>query len=176
MGCDPKGRRHGSAAFNQCGEESGTREALLGPVPRGRKLVVQLQETFREKMAPGFVEKLDAWELMEQAGLDAPPVMIYGDDLTHIVTEEGIAYLHKCRNLEERTAAIRAVAGFTPVGMKADPKETRLLREKGIVKTPGDLGISLDQVSRDLLAAKNIRELVQWSGGLYHPPAKFRNW
>lgn len=39
--------------------------------------------------------------------------MIYGDDLTHIITEEGIAYLHKCRNMEERTAAIRGIAGFT---------------------------------------------------------------
>jgi malonate decarboxylase alpha subunit len=27
-----------------------------------------------------------------------------------------------------------------------------------------------------LLAAKNIRELVDWSGGLYDPPARFRNW
>ena len=152
------------------------RESSLGPTPRGKKLVVQLQETFREKMTPGFVEKLDAWELMEQAGLRYPPIMIYGDDLTHIVTEEGIAYLNRCRSLEERTAAIRAVAGFTPVGLKADPKETEVLRDRGVVRTPKDLGISADQVSRDLLAAKNIRELVDWSGGLYNPPAKFKNW
>lgn len=176
MGCDPKGRRHASPAFDKCGAESGMRESSLGPTPRGKKLVVQLQETFREKMTPGFVEKLDAWELMEQAGLRYPPIMIYGDDLTHIVTEEGIAYLNRCRSLEERTAAIRAVAGFTPVGLKADPKETEVLRDRGVVRTPKDLGISADQVSRDLLAAKNIRELVDWSGGLYNPPAKFKNW
>lgn len=176
MGCDPKGRRHASPAFDKCGAESGMRESSLGPTPRGKKLVVQLQETFREKMTPGFVEKLDAWELMEQAGLRYPPIMIYGDDLTHIVTEEGIAYLNRCRSLEERTAAIRAVAGFTPVGLKADPKETEVLRDRGVVRTPKDLGISVDQVSRDLLAAKNIRELVDWSGGLYNPPAKFKNW
>ena len=50
--------------------------------------------------------------------------MIYSDDLTHIVTEEGIAYLHKCTTMAERMAAIRAVAGFTSVGMQEDPAET----------------------------------------------------
>lgn len=176
MGCDPKGRRHASDAWLKCGAESGNRADLVGDMPRGKRLVVQLQETFREKMAPGFVEKLDAWELQENAGLAIPPVMIYGDDLTHIVTEEGIAYLHRCRNLEERRAAIRAVAGFTDVGLKADPAETRRLRESGIVKTPQDLGIDPARATRKLLAAQSIRDLVDWSGGLYHPPGKFKNW
>lgn len=152
------------------------RQSLVGEMPRGKRLVVQLQETFREKMAPGFVEKLDAWELMDAAGLAIPPVMIYGDDLTHIVTEEGIAYLDRCRSLEERRAAIRAVAGFTAVGMKAKPEETRLLRERGIVKTPQDLGIDLSRANRSLLAAQNVRDLVKWSNGLYQPPGKFKNW
>ena len=176
MGCDPHGRRHASQAWLKCGAESGTAEATLGGMPRGKRLVVQLQETFREKMAPGFVERLDAWELKEKAGLALPPVMIYGDDLTHIVTEEGIAYLHKCRSLEERRAAIRAVAGYTAVGLKANPKETRELRASGIVKTPQDLGIDPAKANRSLLAAKSIRDLVKWSGGLYQPPGKFKNW
>ena len=152
------------------------RETLVGSMPRGRRLVVQLQETFREKMAPGFVEKLDAWELMEKANLAIPPVMIYGDDLTHIVTEEGIAYLDRCRNLEERRAAIRAVAGYTDVGLKADSAETKRLREQGIVKTPEDLGIDVSRANRSLLAAQSVRDLVRWSGGLYQPPGKFKNW
>ena len=176
MGCDPRGRRHASGAWLRCGREYGMRESLTGSMPRGRRLVVQLQDTFREKMAPGFVEKLDAWELMDRAGLAIPPVMIYGDDLTHIVTEEGIAYLDRCRSIEERRAAIRAVAGFTAVGRKANPRETRLLRERGVVKTPADLGIDPARAGRNLLAAKSIRELVGWSGGLYHPPGKFKNW
>lgn len=176
MGCDPKGRRHASDAWLKCGREHGMRQSLVGEMPRGKRLVVQLQETFREKMAPGFVEKLDAWELMDAAGLAIPPVMIYGDDLTHIVTEEGIAYLDRCRSLEERRAAIRAVAGFTAVGMKAKPEETRLLRERGIVKTPQDLGIDLSRANRSLLAAQNVRDLVKWSNGLYQPPGKFKNW
>ena len=176
MGCDPKGRRHASDAWLKCGAEDGMRETLVGSMPRGRRLVVQLQETFREKMAPGFVEKLDAWELMEKANLAIPPVMIYGDDLTHIVTEEGIAYLDRCRNLEERRAAIRAVAGYTDVGLKADSAETKRLREQGIVKTPEDLGIDVSRANRSLLAAQSVRDLVRWSGGLYQPPGKFKNW
>ena len=176
MGCDPHGRRHASGAWLKCGAESGMAASTLGGMPRGKRLVVQLQETFREKMAPGFVERLDAWELQEKAGLALPPVMIYGDDLTHIVTEEGIAYLHKCRSLEERRAAIRAVAGYTKVGLKADPEQTRALRADGIVKTPEDLGIDPARANRSLLAAKNVRDLVKWSGGLYQPPGKFKNW
>jgi malonate decarboxylase alpha subunit len=27
-----------------------------------------------------------------------------------------------------------------------------------------------------LLAARSIKDLVHWSGGLYAPPSKFRNW
>lgn len=148
----------------------------LGGMPRGRRLVVQLQETFREKMEPGFVEFLEAWGLKERAGMALPPVMIYGDDLTHIVTEEGIAYLHKCRSLEERQAAIRAIAGFTRVGLKADPSQTRDLRARGIVKTPEDLGIDPTRATRKLLAAQNVHDLVKWSGGLYQPPGKYKNW
>ena len=176
MGCDPKGRRHASDAWLKCGAENGMAQTVNGSMPRGKRLVVQLQETFREKMAPGFVEKLDAWELMEKANLAIPPVMIYGDDLTHIVTEEGIAYLDRCRNLEERRAAIRAVAGYTDVGLKADPAETKRLREQGIVKTPEDLGIDVSRANRSLLAAQSVRDLVRWSSGLYQPPGKFKNW
>lgn len=60
--------------------------------------------------------------------------------------------------------------------MQADPKETAKLRELGVIKTPEDLQIDLSRANRSMLAAKNIRDLVEWSGGLYNPPAKFRNW
>ena len=176
MGCDPKGRRHSSEAWLKCGEEYGVKEAMWGPVHRGKRLVVQLAETFREKLAPGFVEELDAFALAKNANLPIEPVMIYGDDLTHIITEEGIAYLHKCRNMEERTAAIRGIAGFTEVGMKADPKETLRLRDLGVIKTADDFGIDMSRANRSMLAAKNVHDLVVWSKGLYNPPAKFRNW
>jgi malonate decarboxylase alpha subunit len=176
MGCDAKGRRHSTDAWLKCGDEYGLKEDLIGNLRRGKRLVVQIAETFREKLAPGFVEELDAWQLAKNANLPIQPVMIYGDDLTHIITEEGIAYLHKCASMEERTAAIRGIAGFTEVGMKADPKETKKLREIGAIKTPADLGIDMTKANRSMLAAKNVHDLVRWSKGLYNPPAKFRNW
>jgi malonate decarboxylase alpha subunit len=145
-------------------------------MPRGQKLVAQIVETFREHMEPAFVEHLDAWDLAESAGMDLPPVMIYGEDLTHIITEEGIAHLLMCRNAEEREQAIRGVAGYTPVGMARDRRMVENLRDRGIVRRPEDLGIDKRMATRDLLAARNIKDLVHSSGGLYDPPKKFRNW
>jgi malonate decarboxylase alpha subunit len=176
MGCDAKGRRHPSDAWLKCGAEFATQSEYLGPMPRGKRLVVQMLESFGEKMVPSFVDELDAWQLAKNANLDLPPVMIYADDLTHILTEEGIAFMHKCRSLEERMAAIRGVAGYTEVGLAAKPAETKALRDKGIIKTPEDLDIDRDRANRSLLAAKSVRELVDWSDGLYDPPARFRNW
>ena len=133
-------------------------------------------ETFREHMAPVFVEELDAWKLQKSMGADLPPIMIYGDDVSHIVTEEGIANLLLCRSPEEREQAIRGVAGFTPVGMARDKAMVENLRDRGIVRRPEDLGIDPRQASRDLLAARSVKDLVRWSGGLYAPPSRFRNW
>nr|WP_311985916.1 malonate decarboxylase subunit alpha [Pseudomonas bharatica] len=45
-----------------------------------------------------------------------------------------------------------------------------------MIALPEDLGIQRTQASRTLLAAKSIAELVEWSGGLYNPPARFRSW
>lgn len=176
MGCDAKGRRHITDSWLKCGNEYEVYKDLLGEMPRGKKLVVQMQETFKEKMDPAFVEQLDAWKLQKNADLALPPVMIYSDDLTHVVTETGIAYLNRCSTLNEKMGAIRAVAGYTEVGLKADYNETKALREKGIVKTPQDLGIDLSRANRSMLAAKNIKDLVKWSNGLYNPPARFKNW
>jgi malonate decarboxylase alpha subunit len=41
------------------------------------------------------VQTLDAIAVGREAGLPVPPIMIYGDDVTHVVTEEGIAYLYR---------------------------------------------------------------------------------
>lgn len=68
-------------------------------------------ETFQDGGKPTFVERLDALEVARQTGMPLAPVMIYGDDVTHVLTEEGIAYLYKARSLEERQAMIAAVAG-----------------------------------------------------------------
>jgi malonate decarboxylase alpha subunit len=173
MGADARGRRHVSPAWLKAG-----REARAGSqrIPRGQKLVVQTVETFREHMQPAFVERLDAWQLAEQTGMAIPPVMIYGDDVTHILTEEGIANLLLCRTDEEREQAIRGVAGYTPVGLARDRRMVENLRDRGVIRRAEDLGVDKREATRDLLAAKNMKDLVRASGGLYNPPRRFRNW
>nr|WP_295832158.1 malonate decarboxylase subunit alpha [uncultured Azospirillum sp.] len=173
MGADARGRRHASPAWLKAGRES--REGS-GQMPRGQKLVVQMVETFREHMQPAFVDRLDAWELAESAGMELPPVMIYGDDVTHILTEEGIANLLLCRNVEEREQAIRGVAGYTPVGRGRDRRMVENLRDRGVIRRAEDLGIDKRMATRDLLAARSVKDLVRASGGLYDPPKRFRNW
>lgn len=173
MGADARGRRHSSSAWLKAGEQAGGEP---GEIPRGRKLVVQMVETFREHMQPAFVERLDAWALAESAGLPLPPVMIYGDDVSHIVTEEGIANLLLCRNTEERAQAVRGVAGYTEVGLGRDRRRVEQLRQRGVIRRPEDLGIDKRRATRDLLAARSIKDLVRASGGLYQPPKRFRNW
>ncbi|HYA12905.1 MAG TPA: malonate decarboxylase subunit alpha [Syntrophales bacterium] len=174
MGCDAPGRRHSSASWVKVGEESGMRPGLIGDMHRGRKLVVQILETRGPRGIQCFVEKLDAWELMKRAGLKVPPVMIYGDAVTQIVSEKGIAHLHKCATLREREAAIKAVAGDTDLGKHAKPEETADLRRRCVVQTPEDLGINLAEANTSLLAARSMDDLVAWSGGLYKVPEQFR--
>ncbi|MED7787630.1 malonate decarboxylase subunit alpha [Francisella sp. 19X1-34] len=174
MGCDSLGRRHSSYAWLKAGQE--LTQATSNKMPRGRKLVIQMVETFQGSGKPTFVENLDAWDLQKEMKADLPPVMIYGDDISHVVTEEGIANLLMCRNKDEREQAIRGVAGYTPVGLARDKQKVAKLRERGVIQRPEDLGIKLSDASRDLLAAKSIRDLVDISGGLYKAPSKFRNW
>src|SRR5277367_1202986 len=112
MGSDVHGRRHPSAAWLKAGRQASDEQSKL---IRGRKLVVQILETFGEKMKPNFVETLDGVAIAEKLKFDLAPVMIYGDDVTHIVTEEGIANLLLCRGPAEHEQAIRGVAGFTDV-------------------------------------------------------------
>ena len=169
IGSDARGRRHPSAAWL----DMITRPA---PIARGRKLVVQTVETFHKGGEQAIVNRLDALAVGEKARMPIAPVMVYGDDVTHVVTEEGVAYLFKAEGLEERRAAIAAIAGVTEIGRLADPKRTAELRARGIVATPQDLGVRRTEANRTLLAARSIDDLVAWSEGLYQPPAKFRSW
>jgi len=127
-------------------------------------------------MQPAFVDELDAWTLAEQAQMPLPPIMIYGDDVTHILTEEGIANLLLCRTDEEREQAVRGVAGYTPVGLGRDKRMVENLRDRQIIQRPEDIGVDARLATRNLLAARSMRDLVSASGGLYAPPARFRNW
>ena len=169
MGCDPHGRRHSSPPWLSLiqGDSS---------IQRGRKLVVQMVETYAKGGTPAFVESLDAVKVGKYSGFPIAPIMIYGDDVTHVVTEEGIACLYKSSSLEERRAALAAVAGVSPVGLKSDPKRVEKLRRNGIVAFPEDLQVSRNDAKRSLLAARSLEDLVAWSDNLYKPPAQFRSW
>ncbi|QCB43318.1 malonate decarboxylase subunit alpha [Sphingomonas sp. PAMC26645] len=174
MGSDPRGRRHPSEPWLKAGAEAdpGTPAGLR----RGRKLVVQIGETFGDANVPLFVEQLDALALAQKLDLDLAPVMIYGDDVSHIVTEEGIANLLLCRDKDEREQAIRGVAGYTEIGRGRDRRMVERLRERKVIQRPEDLGIDPLEADRSMLAARSIKDLALASGGLYRPPSKFRNW
>jgi len=167
MGADARGRRHTSPAWLRAGRDA-------GDDTRGRKLVVQMVNTRQPDGAPSFVERLDAIDLAATAGFALPPVMIYGDDVTHVITEEGVANLLLCRSPGEREGALRAIAGDTDFGRAQSQDMTDDLRRRKIVMRPSDLGIDAREATRDLLSAKTIDDLVASSGGLYAPPAKFR--
>ncbi|USL43254.1 malonate decarboxylase subunit alpha [Priestia megaterium] len=169
MGHDPRGRRHSTPAWLDMINEQ-------HELARGRKLVVQMVETFQSGNEPVFVESLDAIKVAKQASLTTAPVMIYGDDVTHVVTEEGIAYLYKAQSLDERKAALEAVAGVTPIGLRHSQNKVEKMRRDGLVAFPEDLQIRRTEAKRSLLAARSVEDLVEWSDGLYNPPAKFRSW
>lgn len=169
MGSNPTGRRHSTPAWQSLRPDN-------DPLGKGQKLVVQMVETFGANKRPVFVDSLDAVEVRKEAKLQNVPIMIYSEDTTHIVTEEGIAYLYKTSSMAERQAAIEAIAGVTPVGLRSDPAVVKDLRARGIVAFPEDLGVNRNQATRSLLAAQNMEDLVKWSKGLYNPPAKFRSW
>jgi malonate decarboxylase alpha subunit len=97
--------------------------------------------------------------------------MIAGDQVTHIVTEAGIAYLDQCPDAETRQKAVAAVAGDTPVGLAIDAAAKEALRSAGIVKTVADLGIDPATATTDLLPVHSLQDLVAASGGLYRIPA-----
>ena len=165
LGGTPPGRRHNTPATTAAG---GMREQVF----RGRKLVVQLTPTRSEKKnIPVFVEELDAQQLHQDGVFAEPPVMIAGDQVTHIVTEQGIAYLDQCPDSETRQKAVAAVAGDTPVGQSIAAPDRERLRAAGIVRTVADLGLDPAGATPELLPAHSLQDLVAASGGLYRIPA-----
>jgi malonate decarboxylase alpha subunit len=169
MGHDPHGRRHSSPAWLDL-------ITSQAPVVRGRKLVVQMAETYQKAGVPTFVDSLDALEVGKSTGMPIAPVMIYGDDVSHVVTEEGVAYLYKAEGMEERRAALAAIAGVSPVGLTSDQHLSESLRRRGLVAFPEDIGVRRSDAKRTLLAARSMEDIIAWSGGLYQPPSKFRSW
>jgi len=168
LGGTAPGQRHISEANRRAG-------AWDNGIFRPRKLVVQMTPTVSEKKGiPVFVDELDAIALAREGKFAAPPVMITGDQVTHIITEAGIAYLDRCPDCNVRRQAIAAVAGDTTVGRTANAAVSAELRRRKLVQTPADLAIDPASATPDRLAARSIDDLVRLSGGLYDPPPQFR--
>ena len=167
LGGTPPGRRHITDSFQKAGYEE-------HDYFYGKKLVVQVTPTVSAKKGiPVFVNELYAHSLFREGLFDKPPVMIGGDQMTHICTEKGVAYLDRCHDVESRMRAVAAVAGDTPVGETIRPDEIAELRDKGIVRTAEDLGIDAGRAGQELLAARSLEDLVEISGGLYDIPEQF---
>lgn len=166
MGNAAGGRRHTTKAWLDMAPGGGSMIA-------GRKLVVQMIKS-SSKFGPGFVPELDAVTIGRRAGMDATPVMVYGEDVTHVVTEQGVAYLYTAQNARERAQLLACVAQGTPLGDTVDRDTIDALRRDGRVALPKDLDIDPRAATRALLAAKSLDELVEWSGGLYDIPQSLR--
>ena len=166
MGNMTTGRRHTSKAWNDTRPKDGS---LIS----GKKLVVQMVSS-QTRFGPSFVPELDAVKIGKEAGMDAAPVMIYGEDITHMVTEQGIAYLYQAKDREERSKLLASIAQGTPFGDKVSLDEIDLFRQQGKVAYPEDLSISVKEANRSLLAAQSLEEIAEISGGLYQIPESFK--
>ena len=121
-----------------------------------------------------FVPELDAIAIGRDAGMEAPPIMVYGEDVSHTVTEQGIAYCYMAEDAEERRLMLASIAQGTPFGEMVTKEQIEAFRKAGKVAYPEDLGIDRAMATKDLLACKNLEEIAECSGGLYVVPEKFR--
>ena len=170
MGHDSGGRRHSTPAWAAMKDPS-------RPLRGGRKLVVQIISTSYKnkegKVIPSIVPELDAVRVGKETGMPITPVMIYGEDVTHVVTEQGIAYTYMAKTNEERREMIAAVSRGIPIeSFCSDARRQELINE-GKVAFPETLGIDKSRANKELLAAKNLQEIRDISGGLYDIPEKF---
>lgn len=169
MGHNCNGRRHSSDAWQSLITEK-------SDTAKGRKLVVQMFSTTRKAgTISNIVEQLDAVDVGRKAGLPVAPIMIYGEDVSHVVTEIGIAYLYKAKDDEERKLILAGVAGKTELGQSISEEQRLELRRKGYIALPEDLDIKPEDVNRNLLAVQSLDELVTLTDGLYQVPDKFKN-
>ena len=148
-----------------------------GASRRGRKLVVQMAQTFTRRRR-AHLRGDPRRHRGRQAGGHAAAA---GDDLRRRRLPRG----HRGRR---RLPVQGALAGRPARGAGRDrrghagrtraptPRRTEELRRDGLVAFPEDLGVETRLATRSCLAARSIEDLVAWSGGLYDPPAQFRDW
>lgn len=164
MGHDPGGRRHSSPAWHSLGQ---------GTLRGGRKIVIQMLKS-HGKRGDNFVPELDAISIARKAGMEVAPVMVYGEDVSHTVTEQGIAYCYMAENAEERKKMLASIAQGTAFGEMVTKDEIAAFRRAGKVAYPEDLGVDPALANHDLLSCKTLEEIAACSGGLYEVPEKFR--
>lgn len=167
MGHNPNGRRHVTETWMSMKNKDDDY------IAKGKKLVVQILSTKNKNDEPNLVEELDAVGVGMKSNMPIAPVMIYGDDITHVVTEKGIAYLYKAKDPYLRRNLLAAVAGSTKLGKSISTDKINQYRKKGMVAYPEDLKINPNEIDRSLLSAKSFQDLVDWSHGLYRVPEKF---
>ncbi len=139
-------------------------------MPRGQKLVVQMVETFREHMQPAFVEQLDAWA--------AGGKRRHGAAAGHDLRRRRDPHPHRGRHRQPAAVPQRrgARAGDSrrrrlhAGGPGARPRaQSRTCASAASSAAPRILASTQRMATRDLLAARSIKDLVRASGGLYRP-------
>lgn len=78
--------------------------------------------------------------------------MVYGEDVSHTVTEQGIAYCYMAEDAEERKLMLASIAQGTPFGELVTKEQIEAFRKAGKVAYPEDLGIDRAMATKDLLA------------------------
>ena len=108
-----------------------------------RKLVVQTVETFHKGGEPSIVDTLDAVAVGKKARMPVAPVMIYGDDVTHLgATEEDRLPSTRPTVWRSAKAVIAAIAGVsTEIGLRADRNRNRRIRSRGLRGNSEDVGV-----------------------------------
>ena len=74
---------------------------------------------------------------------------------------------------EERRELIAAVSRGIPIESYCSDKRREELINEGKIAFPETLGIDRGRANKELLAAKNLEEIREISGGLYDIPEKF---
>ena len=90
MACNAPGKKTSLKRMALSFKEDGMRESHWGQFTEEKTCCPNV-ESFGKNVS-SICRKLDAFKLQAKQSLRYTSIMIYGDDITHIVTEEGIAY------------------------------------------------------------------------------------
>ena len=174
MGADARGRRHASPAWLKAGREAQADPRAMPRGPQARRAAPRdvpgahgagVRRAAR-RLGPRRRDEDGAPAGHDLRGRRHPRRHRGGD-------REPAPLPDARRSGRRRSAASRA----TPRSAgRARAPRSRTCATAGSSERPDDLGIDVRLATRDLLAARSVKDLVRWSGGLYDPPARFRSW